>query len=75
MSSRKHTGAKIQALFEAGVAIWQIAKDFKISRNTVRLWCRRTDGQTEDKRSSGRPRKLSPTSKDKIMLQMKDKVS
>ena len=29
MSSRKHTRAKIQALFEAGVAIRQIAKDFK----------------------------------------------
>ena len=64
--SRQHLRSKIQAIRESGKDIKAIAKELKVDRNTVRLWCRRGDGDVHEKDRSGRPTKMTPETKYKI---------
>ena len=57
---------KIQVLHKEGTSIQAIAKKLKISRNTVRKWVRKEEGDTSDGKRSGRPTKLTPDTKRRI---------
>jgi transposase len=73
-SPREHVRSKIQGLHQSGMSISAICAQLRVSKNTVRKWIRKSDGDTVDKKRTGRPTKLTPKTKNKIKNLAKETV-
>lgn len=72
MRSREEKRVQIQTLLSEGYGASQISRKLGVAYNTVKLWeGRRT---VVDKKRSGRPTELSPTSKSQITRNLKEKI-
>ncbi|XP_035701370.1 ABC transporter G family member 23-like isoform X3 [Folsomia candida] len=70
--SRQEKRVQIQTLLSEGYGASQISRKLGVAYNTVKLWeGRRT---VVDKKRSGRPTELSPTSKSQITRNLKEKI-
>lgn len=65
---------RIQVLCSQGLSIKEITRQCKVSRNTVRKWARKQEGDVTDAQRPGKPTKFSPRTKDKVRKWVKDKV-
>lgn len=72
-TDRERLRHKIQVLSGNGESIRCIAQKLNISRNTVRKWVRKTEGDVKDAERSGKPSKFSPRTKRQIREWVKDK--
>ena len=72
---REHVRSKIQALSTQGVSYREISRRLGVSTNTVKKWARLEGGTVTDRRRSGRPTKLSPKTKERIVSLAKDRIA
>ena len=55
----QHNRVRIQALYNTGMNISQLSRDFKVTRNTIKKWINRSKNMVSDENRSGRPPKVS----------------